>query len=548
MKRIICLIVMTMALAILPGGAVHAAPATSVPIKKGADQLKKALEQLPYAKEGSGPVLYVFEFSDCPYCQQLYKDFNGTLPGVEARYVFYPVNQRSVNETAALALSRNIKDFHAFMKRQKTAPAGNSTDESIDAYNAVQGAVSGTIIPVLRQNGWRNTSFVSPTFIWEENGQWYADGGYKKDYFETILASVKSGGTGSATAASKTPQTNTPADKTTAQSAAAKTGSSAPAAAVSVTPLTWRDLVGRPERWPEQTTLLVSITVDGAPLNAGMKMKVYDVTPANVVLLAPKGYTLQFEPAETTLLADANASWSALTPEQRALSVPVIAADRSLWPSKVKMTEDVSFGRIAFKEGNEVSLVEVRANGKIGIFDPRTPELLMMDMKYTDLFKRARERAAIPAEDRPSVVSEILKGLTMDVNGKPVAVKDAKYYVFYMAASTCGFCHAFTPEFVKYYNQHFAGREDVAFVVWPWEDTLPPMLAYMKKESMPWPTVPAYQKGRMYFLINGLGMFQTPALLVVDKHGKPLAMTSTMSGNPTQKASAVVNQMLTVMK
>ncbi|MGE0267124.1 MAG: hypothetical protein AB7S78_01530 [Candidatus Omnitrophota bacterium] len=540
MKKIISLIGLVMAGVMITGRLASAAPAASIPIKNGGDKLKKTLEQLPYAKEGSGPVLYVFEFSDCPYCQQLYKDYNGTIPGVEARYIFYPVNQRSVNETAALALSRNIKDYHAFMKKQKTAPAGDSTDESIDAYNAVQSAVTGSIIPTLQKNGWRSQSLVSPTFIWEENGQLYADGGYKKDYFTTILASVTSKGNTQTAAA----------DKTKPAAAASTTNqTAAPANNAPVPKLTWRDLIGRPERWPEQTTLLVSITVDGEPLNAGLKMKVYDVTAAEVVLLAPKGYTLTFAANETTLLADANTNWATLTPEQRALTFAIIAQDRSLWPSKVNILEAVSFGRLAFKEGSEVDLVEVRANNKVGVYDPRSSELLLMDAKYTDVFNRASKLAAIPVDERPGVVAEILKGLnTVDANGKPVSVKDAKYYVFYMAASTCGFCHAFTPEFVKHYNQYFAGRDDVAFVVWPWEDTLPPMLAYMKKESMPWPTVPAYQKGRMYFLMNGLGMFQTPGLLVVDKFGKPLVMSSKMPGHPTQKASAVVNQFDSVFK
>lgn len=513
-----------------------AAPSTSIEIKTGAKELQQALDNLPYTKDGTGPVLYLFEFSECPYCQQLYNDFNGTIPGVETRYLFYAVSQRSANETAALGLSRNIKDYHAFMKNQKSAPAANSTNASIDAYNAIQGALTKTILPTLQKNGWRNQSLVSPTFIWEENGRLYVDGGYRKDYFETILASIKSSDSLQPLADNK--------------AAATKMGTNnavSPATNTSVPALTWRDLVGHPERWPAETSMTISITVDRDALNKGLKMAVYDVTATGVELVAPKGYTINLEPGETTLLSDANAYWATLTPEQRALTLPAIAADRSLWPSKVTITETASFGNIVLNQGQELSLVEVRGN-EVGVYDQRSPDLLFLDAKFTDLFKRSRKLASMPAAQRPGMMTEILNGLTMDSSGKQVAVKDARYYVFYFSASTCGRCHVFTPEFVKFYNENFAGRDDVAFITWPTEPAIQPMLAYMKKESIPWLTLPANQKGRVEMLINKLGIFNTPGILVVDKYTKPLLATGKMSGQPLDAAAAAVIQLPGILK
>ena len=332
----------------------------------------------------------------------------------------------------------------------------------------------------------------------------------------------------------------------TATAGAAPMAAHKPAIPAAAPTLAWRDLVGHPERWPEKTTLLIGITVDGDPINEGSVLAVYDVKPNAVELIAPKGYTLSFEPTETTLLTDANKYWSTLTPEQRALTPQVIAADRSLWPAKIKIKEDLNFGKITLKEGSEVWAINMRPD-KVGVYDPRTPELLMVELKYTDLFERARALASLPEDQRPGMMPEIFKGLTVDSDGKPVAVKEAKYYVLFITASTCGFSHAFTPEFVKYYNENFKDRDDVAFIVWPWENTLPPMLAYMKQQSMPWPTIPAWQKGRVYFLINGLGAIHTPGIVVLDKYTNVLVSSSKMYGQPTERASAAVNEMARVL-
>jgi len=63
--------------------------------------------------------------------------------------------------------------------------------KTLDAYNSVMEPVNNVILPTLIKNGWKSKSLVSPTFFWEENGKMYADGGYRRDHFETLIASIR---------------------------------------------------------------------------------------------------------------------------------------------------------------------------------------------------------------------------------------------------------------------------------------------------------------------------------------------------------------------
>jgi len=170
-----------------------AATSTSIEIKDGAEELKQTLEAMPYTSIGQGPVLYIFEFSECPYCQALFKEYGGQLPGVEARHFFYAVSQRSANETAALAEHRSKNVYMAFMRNMRKAIPYDANQRRINAFNAVMGPLNEVILPTLRKNGWKSQNMVSPAFVWEEEGKLYADGGYRKDHFETLLASVNPG-------------------------------------------------------------------------------------------------------------------------------------------------------------------------------------------------------------------------------------------------------------------------------------------------------------------------------------------------------------------
>ncbi|MGD2064744.1 MAG: hypothetical protein PVF51_14360, partial [Nitrospirota bacterium] len=162
-------------------------------MKIGGDKLLSILESLPYATEGQGPVMYVFEYSECPYCQAMYRDFNGKDVGIEFRRMFVPISQRTSAETAALGKSRDIADYHAFMEGRKRAPAFDRDNEAIKAYNAIITAGTKTIPPILKQNGWPLAGFAFPQYFWVENGKVFANAGYTKASFDRAIQRAKEG-------------------------------------------------------------------------------------------------------------------------------------------------------------------------------------------------------------------------------------------------------------------------------------------------------------------------------------------------------------------
>lgn len=162
-------------------------------IKQDKEKFMSTLESMPYASEGSGPVLYLLEFSDCPYCQALEREWKDKMEGVEVRRFFYGVNPKTGNETAALALSRDSADFHAYMNRTKVAPNLRASNASIDAFNSIISPLSTVLMPIMHKNGWPVRNPVSPQFMWETNGHVYVQGGYTKEQTALILKVVRSG-------------------------------------------------------------------------------------------------------------------------------------------------------------------------------------------------------------------------------------------------------------------------------------------------------------------------------------------------------------------
>lgn len=168
-------------------------PEGYVRIDQGATELLQILESLPYASEGDGPIMYNFEFSECPYCQAKYRDFKGQDLGFNFRRMFVPVSDRTSRETAALGKSRDPADYHAYMMRRKVAPAFDTDNDAIDAYNAIVKAASQDIPAILLRNGWAARGLVFPAFFWIEDGKLFANGGYDRSNFEGMIARAKAG-------------------------------------------------------------------------------------------------------------------------------------------------------------------------------------------------------------------------------------------------------------------------------------------------------------------------------------------------------------------
>ncbi len=225
------LVPLVLALVGLAGApVVLAATSASIEIEDGAEELRAALEALPFVSRGEGPPLYILQFSTCPHSKQFFRDFRGKPPGVEARHVFYAVSQKTANETAWQAMKRSNKDYGDIMKGRLRAPKYDRNDESIAAFNSVMGPVNEVILPTLSKNGWPSKSLISPTLFWEKDGRLYVDGGYSKDRLETILASarVAEPEPGSEGAAARKAQQSGEETKPAVQQAAASTPPAAP--------------------------------------------------------------------------------------------------------------------------------------------------------------------------------------------------------------------------------------------------------------------------------------------------------------------------------
>jgi hypothetical protein len=156
-------------------------------IKRNREALINALNGIPYASEGSGPIIYVFSYSTCPYARAFETDWSGKLSNFEMRRIYYPVDNQSANETAALAMSRDVRDYRAFMFEGKRALDVQRSNEAIDAYNAVVERIKKIIEPTLQQNGFSRKGIISPHFFFSDGLRLFTMGGYTKLLFAKVL-------------------------------------------------------------------------------------------------------------------------------------------------------------------------------------------------------------------------------------------------------------------------------------------------------------------------------------------------------------------------
>ena len=105
------------------------------------------------------------------------------------------------------------------------------------------------------------------------------------------------------------------------------------------------------------------------------------------------------------------------------------------------------------------------------------------------------------------------------------SLKEVKYWAFYYSASWCGPCQAFTPQLVEFYKWFKKTHPNFEVVLVGNDGSQDKMVAYMKADSMPWPSMkyPDLDQPKVsvkkYF---GPGI---PDLVLTDEKGKVLSDT-----------------------
>jgi len=137
--------------------------------------------------------------------------------------------------------------------------------------------------------------------------------------------------------------------------------------------------------------------------------------------------------------------------------------------------------------------------------------------------------ASSDTDTTPSAFVEQFKGhlLVMDhgtaKDFDASTLKDVKYWAFYYSASWCPPCRAFTPKLVEFYRYFKKSHPNFELIFVGNDGTQDAMLAYMKADEMPWPSMkyPDLDQAKVsvkkYF---GPGI---PDLVLTDENGKVLA-------------------------
>jgi len=302
--------------------------------------------------------------------------------------------------------------------------------------------------------------------------------------------------------------------------------SSAVLAAAAPETLTLHDLVNRPERLPEEVTMTKDVDFGAGGLKKGQKVRVMQFTGQEIGVDAGVGDLLMaVTPEECDFLEAANAAWSKLSPEQKALDVQTVLNDASLWPAKVRCTSGFTLDKTAknLPPNMEYELVSVDRAG-VTLWATEDKAKLNATIDQTDLVRRARELVAIDPAKRPGRIPAALKGAMVDSTGKPaeVDVDGANVFALYYSASWCGPCRQFTPGFIEYITGIQAANPKLVVVLISNDEKDADMLKYMTEDKMPWMAVPMAKMNETPVLL-GYAKGGIPQLTIVDKYGKVLA-------------------------
>jgi Tol biopolymer transport system component/thiol-disulfide isomerase/thioredoxin len=330
------------------------------------------------------------------------------------------------------------------------------------------------------------------------------------------------------------------APATAARAAVARPAVAAPAAPVQ--PLTWRDLVRRPEAWPAQATLKKALRFgDGTTVRENSAIGVVEIKANALVAMAPGGaFVFEVGPDDTDALAVANAAWAALTPEQRDLTYAALLRRTELWPYRVKIKAALEItGAPRLPAGSEVLFLRTERNQLLLQLTDR-PTTFNLAPQETDLLEQARSFLASEVGAPGRLVEELAGKLVDPTSNRATALpadSRPRYVVLYRAAGWCGVCAQFTPQFVEALRTKPA---DVEVIYISSDRSVADMQDYAQKQGFAWPAL-RYENTGQLPAFSGLFGRSIPQVVVTDRHGN-IVLDSQRTG--AERALAQLREML----
>ena len=142
-------------------------------------------------------------------------------------------------------------------------------------------------------------------------------------------------------------------------------------------------------------------------------------------------------------------------------------------------------------------------------------------------FSAEKPAKAVKAPKKPKVnLGSLLGKHLVDADGKAVPAErltKAKYVFVYYSAHWCGGCRAFTPELIKFYNEHKKG-DNLEVVFASADKSEAEMYAYMKEAGMPFMTVRYDKRATTTQKLRSPSAF--PHLVLFDQSGATVAETN----------------------
>jgi nucleoredoxin len=297
--------------------------------------------------------------------------------------------------------------------------------------------------------------------------------------------------------------------------------------------LSLAELSRRPEFLPAQVTLKQPVKLQGRPaINAGQKLTVVAVRGNQVQVETPDGRsTFDVKAEDTDVLASAQATWSKLTPEQRALTYAQLLQRKDLWTYRVKFTQAQQLSGGEIKAGESAILVSTEGNDLLLAYE-KGNFLFNAAPRDTDLLDSAR-KLLVDKNAFPARVADDLAGKLVDPrSGATVKLADPApaYYAFYRGAGWCGPCRQFSPSLVKFYKETKPKHANFEVIFISGDKTPAEMAAYAKEAGFGWQSVPQNLQPKMQ-IVNRLFTNLIPQFVVTDRQGNVL-IDSARTGGP----------------